>query len=105
MSTFPGEFQGLAAAVVFGRQKVALSVRKLLLLVRREMEALSRGKSKGGFLKRAAKCQPEQRDRTSDKQKRIWSAREEQKTIKPPKIRELSKASKSLLNQLLCEAA
>ena len=96
--------QGLAAAVAFGKQRFAISVRKLVLLARREMAALMTGKSKGGFLSRAAECHREQRNRTSNKQKRIWSGREEQKTINPPKIRELSDASKSLLYQFLCDA-
>ena len=96
--------QGLAAAVAFGKQRFAISVRKLVLLARREMAALMTGKSKGGFLSRAAECHREQRNRTSNKQKRIWSGREEQKTINPPKIRELSDASKFLLYQFLCDA-
>ena len=97
--------QGLAAAVVIGKMKSAISVRKLLLLARREMAALLKGKSKGGFLVRAAECQREQRIRTSNKEKRIWSAREAQKPIKPPRIRELSETSKSLLIHLLNDAA
>ena len=97
--------QGLAAAVASGKQQVALSVRKLVLLARREMLARLRGKSKRGFLSRAAECRREQRNRTSNKQKRIWSARKEQKTINPPRIREMSEDAKCLLNQFLCNAA
>ena len=97
--------QGLAAAVASGKQQVALSVRKLVLLARREMLALLGGKSKRGFLNRAAECRREQRNRTSNKQKRIWSARKEQKTINPPRIREMSEDAKCLLDQFLCNAA
>ena len=97
--------QGLAAAVALGNRKVAISVRQLLMLVRQEMAAALRGKRRRGFLTRAAGCQRERRERTSDKQKRIWAGRQDQKPIKPPRIRKLSEAGKSLLGQLLCEAA
>ena len=97
--------QGLAAAVTTGKMKMAISARQLLILVRQEMAAALRGKKRRGFLARAAGCQREQRERTSKKQKRIWSARQEQKTIKPPRIRVMSEAGKSVLRQLLRDAA
>ena len=96
--------QGLAGAVAMGKLKMAISARQLLILVRQEMAASLKGKERRGFLVRAAGCQREQRERTSKKQKRIWSARQEQKAIKPPRIRMMSEASKSLMVQLLCEA-
>ena len=96
--------QGLAAAVVMGKLQMAISVRQLLILVRQEMAAALRGKKRRGFLVRAAGCQREQRERTSKKQKRIWSARQEQKPIKSPRIRVLSDTAKSLLCQLLLDA-
>jgi hypothetical protein len=97
--------QGLAAAVALGNRKGASSARQLLILVRQEMAAALMGKKQRGFLTRAAGCQRERRERTSAKQKRIWAARQDQKPIKPPRIRKLSEAGKSLLVQLLSEAA
>jgi hypothetical protein len=97
--------QGLAAAVTLGKLKVACSARQLLMLVRQEMAAAVNGRTRQGFLVRVWGCQREQRERTSKKQKRIWAGRKEQKSIKPPRIRKLSEAGKSLLIQLLSEAA
>ena len=77
--------QGLAAAVAMGNLKMTISARQLLILVRQELAAALKGKGRRGFLVRAAGCQREHRDRTSKKQKRIWSSRQEQKVIKPPK--------------------
>jgi hypothetical protein len=97
--------QGLAAAVAMGNLKTTISARQLLIQVRREMAAASKGKGRRGFLVRAADCQREERTRTSEKQKRIWSARKEQKVIKPPRIRVMSEKSKSLMESLLCKPA
>jgi hypothetical protein len=97
--------QGLAAAVASSNHKVANSARQLLLLVRQEMMAARCGKSVRGFLKKAAACQREQRERTSSKQKRPWPGRLPPKPVAAPRIRVLSDASKALLHQLLRDAA
>jgi Transposase DDE domain len=97
--------QGLAAAVALSNHKVASSARQLLLLVREEMLAALRGKSVRGFLKKAAACQREERQRSSAKQKRPWPGRLPPKPIAAPRIRVLSDASKALLHQLLSDAA
>jgi hypothetical protein len=49
--------------------------------------------------------QREQRQRSSNKQKRPWPGRLPPKPIAPPRIRVLSDASKALLHQLLRDAA
>lgn len=97
--------QGLAAAVAMGNLKMTISARQLLILVRQELAAALKGKGRRGFLVRAAGCQREHRDRTSKKQKRIWSSRQEQKVIKPPRIRVMSEYAKSLAVKILCESA
>ena len=97
--------QGLAGAVAMGNLKMTISARQLLILVRQELAAALKGKGRRGFLVRAAGCQREHRDRTSKKQKRIWSSRQEQKVIKPPRIRVMSEYAKSLAVKILCESA
>lgn len=97
--------QGMAAAVALSHHKVASSARQLLLLVREEMLAARYGKSVGGFLKKVAACQREQRQRTSNKQKRPWPGRLPPKPVAPPRIRVLSDAAKALLHQWLRNAA
>jgi hypothetical protein len=98
-------YQGAVAALLLGKKQAANSARGLLLLVRREIGAVLRGKARQGFLKRAAACQREQRERTSSKQKRPWPSRQAAKPLKPPRIRQLDDAAKLLLQQCLASAA
>lgn len=93
--------QGLVGAVLLGYKQVANSARQLVLLVRREMADALRGKVRRGFLAKAARCQREQRERRSGKQKREWPGRQAPKSIKPPKIRLLADNLKALLHKLL----
>jgi hypothetical protein len=97
--------QGLAGARASGRKQAANSARQLLLLVRREMAAALRGQARQGFLDKAARCQREQRERTTNKQKREWPGRQNPKPIRTPKIRFLSEARNFLLHELLAHAA
>lgn len=97
--------QGVAAAMALGRKQVATSARQLVLLVRREISAALHGRSRQGFLGKAARCQREERKRTSKKQKREWPGRQAPKPISMPKIRLLSDDRKLLLRKLLANAA
>ena len=97
--------QGAAGAILLGNKKAANSARRLLLLVRKEMEAAQRGKVKLGFLGRAGACNREQRQRSSNKQKREWPSRQAAKPLNPPRIRQLSDAAKLLLRQHLANVA
>lgn len=94
-------YQGAVGAILLGKKKAASSARQLLLLVRREIDAARRGKSRRGFLKRAGACEREQRERTSNKQKRPWPSRQAPKPLQPPRIRPLDDAAKVLLQQCL----
>jgi hypothetical protein len=98
-------WQGAQGAILLGQKRAANSARQLLLLVRREIGSALKGKSKRGFLKRAAACQREQRQRQSAKQKRAWPSRQAPKPLSPPRIRLLEDDAKLLLEQLLANAA
>lgn len=97
--------QGVAARAALRRKQGACSARQLVLLVRQEMGDTLRGRTRQGFLDRAARCEREQRNRTSKKQKREWPGRKDPKTIKPPRIRLLSEELKLLFQQCLEQAA
>jgi Transposase DDE domain len=97
--------QGLAGAVALGNKQAASSARQLVVLLRREVDDAIHGKTRRGFLARAAACQREHRQRSSNKEKRVWPGRQPPKPIKAPKIRRLDEALKALLYQLLGEAA
>jgi hypothetical protein len=97
--------QGALGAILLGQKEAANSARRLLLLVRREIGFALKGKSKRGFMGRAAACRREQRRRQSAKQKRAWPSRQAPKPLNPPRIRLLDDDAKSLLEQLLAEAA
>jgi hypothetical protein len=98
-------YQGAVGAILLGKKKAASSARQLLLLVRREIGATLRGQTRQGFLKRAGACQREQRERSSNKQKRPWPSRQAAKPLNPPRIRPLDDAAKLLLQQCLASAA
>jgi hypothetical protein len=97
--------QGMAARLVMHTKQLASSARQLVLLVRREMSDALRGRTRRGFLQRAAGCQREQRNRTSKKQKREWVGRKAPKALKPPQIRQMDEALKHLFEQCLAQAA
>jgi hypothetical protein len=97
--------QGAQGAALLGQKKAANSARQLVLLVRQEIDAALRGKSRRGFLDRAGACQREQRQRTSARQKRAWPSRQAPKPLSPPRIRLLEGDAKLLLEQLLASAA
>lgn len=97
--------QGVAGALALGRKQAATSARQLLMLVRREISGALRGRSRQGFLGKAAICQREARTRTSKKQKREWPGRQAPKPISRPKVRLLSEDRKTLLYKLLANAA
>jgi hypothetical protein len=94
-------YQGAVGAILLGKHKAASSARQLLLLVRREINAALRGKSRRGFLKRAGACERELRDRSTNKQIRPWPARQAPKPLKPPRLRPLDDAAILLLQQCL----
>jgi hypothetical protein len=81
--------QGAAGALALGRKQAANSARQLVLLVRREMAGALRGRARQGFLERAAACQREQRQRSSNKQKTEWPSRQAPKPLLAPRIRQL----------------
>jgi hypothetical protein len=95
----------MVARLALGNKQVANSARELVLLVRREMSDAVRGRTRRGFVKRAAGCQREQRSRTSKKQKREWLGRKDPKVLKPPRIREMDEKLKRLFEQCLAQAA
>jgi hypothetical protein len=97
--------QGMTARLVLGNKQVANSARQLVLLVRREISDALRGRTRRGFLQRAAGCQREQRSRSSKKQKREWVGRKAPKALKPPRIRQMDEALKRLFEQCLAQAA
>jgi Transposase DDE domain len=96
--------QGMAARLAMRNKRVATSARQLVLLVRREMNEALRGRTRRGFLQRAAGCQREQRSRTSKKQKREWVGRKAPKALHPPKIRKMDEDLKGLFEQCLAQA-
>lgn len=83
-------FQGAVGAILLGKKKAANSARQLLLLVRSEIGNALRGKARQGFLARAGACEREQRERSSNKQKRPWPSRQAAKPLNPPRIRQLN---------------
>jgi hypothetical protein len=97
--------QGAIGAILLGQKRAANSARQLLLLVRQEIGSALRGKSRRGFLGRAAACHREERRRSSAKQTRPWPSRQAPKPLSPPRIRLLDDDAKLLLEQLLACAA
>jgi hypothetical protein len=78
----------------------AVSPRKVLIEIRREIDAVAKPKVKS-YRKRLAQCRTETRKQTSAKATREWPRRKPHKPPKPPVVHTLSEAQKVLLNQHL----
>lgn len=97
MSTFqttPGE---QAASTLY-------SPRRILIAIRQEMHSCPTD-SQSSYQQRLAAAQGEERNRQSAKASRPWPRRKPHKPPKPPELRMLSDAKKSLLAKLIDEAA
>jgi len=80
------------------------SPRQILVAIRQEMRG-GRRRGQASYEERLRAAWGEQRERTSAKACRIWPRRKPHKPPKPPRLRELSVAQKSLLARLASEAA
>jgi hypothetical protein len=78
----------------------AVSPRKVLIEIRREIDVIAKPKVKC-YHKRLANCHAETRKQTSAKATREWPRRKPHKPPKPPVVHTLSAEQKALLDQHL----
>jgi hypothetical protein len=80
-------------------QAVQCSPRKILVAMRAEIESAPKPR-RPSYEQRLHEAQGERRQRTSAKASRVWPRRKPHKAPKPPELRKLSVAQKSLLARL-----
>jgi Transposase DDE domain len=94
--------QGALGMLAVARSRSGVSSpRGVLREIRKEIEATLRGRARAGFLKRLSEAKRERRNRTSNKQKRVWPRRKPHKQPGAPKLLPLSDELKALLHKIL----
>ncbi len=76
------------------------SPRQLLVEVRKELQAAMKPDRRESYRDRLARCERERRQRTSQKQKRLWPQRTPHKPPKPPRLLTMDDKQKALLSSL-----
>jgi Transposase DDE domain len=77
----------------------ACSVRKALLVIRKELLAALRIDRRASYVEGMQRCARERRQRTSAKQKRAWPQRTPHKPPKPPRLLTMSDEQKALFSR------
>jgi Transposase DDE domain len=93
--------QGTYALAVLNKTRALCSARQALQEIRAEIAAHLGPRQKGTYLRRLAQATRECRQRTSDKVSRPWTARNDHKPPKPPKLRKIDSKQKQLLEKQL----
>ena len=83
---------------------IACSPRQVLVAIRQEMQGLA-NRARLGYWQRLQRSRRENRQRQSDKEKRVWPRRKPHRTPKPPKILKLTEAKKAIIATMKCSAA
>jgi hypothetical protein len=93
-----------AATACECEQEVKCSPRKILIAIRDEINSAPR-RRRPKYEERLHQAQGERRQRSSAKASRVWPRRKPHKPPKPPELRKLSVAQRSLLAKLANKAA